>query len=78
MTENIPKKPICPVEGRECFVAPFAIMMQVNVRPMSNTLFYGDNLQVLRGLVPDESVDFGDLRPAFSSNASFNVLIKAG
>ncbi len=41
-----------------------------------NTLFYGDNLAVLRNHVPDESVDLIYLDPPFNSNRSYNVLFK--
>ena len=41
-----------------------------------NTLFYGDNLPVLRQYVPDESVDLVYLDPPFNSNRSYNVLFK--
>ena len=43
---------------------------------MPNTLFYGDNLQVLRDHVPAESVDLVYLDPPFNSNASYNVLFR--
>ena len=43
---------------------------------MANTLFYGDNLQVLREHIPDESVDLVYLDPPFNSNASYNVLFR--
>ncbi len=43
---------------------------------MRNTLFYGDNLSVLRDHIPDESVDLVYLDPPFNSNASYNVLFK--
>ena len=43
---------------------------------MGNTLFYGDNLAVLREHVGDESVDLVYLDPPFNSNASYNVLFK--
>ncbi len=43
---------------------------------MQNTLCYGDNLQVLREHIPDESVDLVYLDPPFNSNASYNVLFK--
>ncbi len=43
---------------------------------MPNTLFYGDNLDILREHVPDESVDLVYLDPPFNSNASYNVLFK--
>ena len=39
-----------------------------------NTLYYGDNLQVLREHVSDESVDLVYLDPPFNSNANYNVL----
>ena len=42
----------------------------------ANTLYYGDNLSVLREHVPDESVDLVYLDPPFNSNASYNVLFK--
>ena len=39
-----------------------------------NRLFYGDNLDILRRHIPDESVDLVYLDPPFNSNASYNVL----
>jgi site-specific DNA-methyltransferase (adenine-specific) len=44
---------------------------------MTNALFYGDNLDVLRNSIPDESVDLIYLDPPFNSNASYNVLFEA-
>ena len=41
---------------------------------MPNTLYYGDNLAVLREIIRDESVDLIYLDPPFNSNASYNVL----
>jgi site-specific DNA-methyltransferase (adenine-specific) len=41
-----------------------------------NTLFYGDNLTILREYIPDESVDLIYLDPPFNSNRSYNVLFK--
>ena len=43
---------------------------------MPNTLYYGDNLDILRQYVPDESVDLIYLDPPFNSNASYNILFK--
>ena len=43
---------------------------------MPNTLYYGDNLDILREHVPDESVGLVYLDPPFNSNASYNVLFK--
>lgn len=39
-----------------------------------NRLYYGDNLDVLRRHVDDESVDLVYLDPPFNSNATYNVL----
>jgi len=40
----------------------------------ANTLYYGDNLDVLRRYVDDGSVDLIYLDPPFNSNADYNVL----
>src|SRR3954462_9479327 len=39
-----------------------------------NQLYYGDNLDVLRLHIADESVDLVYLDPPFNSNANYNVL----
>jgi len=39
-----------------------------------NTLYYGDNLDILRRYVRDETVDLVYLDPPFNSNATYNVL----
>jgi site-specific DNA-methyltransferase (adenine-specific) len=41
-----------------------------------NTLFYGDNLPILREYIPDESVDLIYLDPPFNSSRSYNVLFR--
>lgn len=41
-----------------------------------NTLFYGDNLPILRDRVPDGSVDLIYLDPPFNSNRNYNVLFR--
>lgn len=41
-----------------------------------NTLYYGDNLSILREYIPNESVDLIYLDPPFNSNRSYNVLFK--
>lgn len=43
-----------------------------------NTLYYGDNLDILRQYIPDESIDLIYLDPPFNSNRSYNVLFKEG
>jgi site-specific DNA-methyltransferase (adenine-specific) len=43
---------------------------------MTNHLYYGDNLAVLRDSIRDDSVDLIYLDPPFNSNASYNVLFK--
>lgn len=42
---------------------------------MTNKLYYGDNLVVLKGL-PDESVDLIYLDPPFNSNKNYNILFE--
>jgi len=44
---------------------------------MTNHLYYGDNLEVLRQSIADDSVDLVYLDPPFNSNATYNVLFKA-
>jgi len=44
---------------------------------MKNTLYYGDNLAVLRESIASESVDLVYLDPPFNSAASYNVLFRA-
>jgi len=39
----------------------------------TNLLYYGDNLEVLRRYVPDESVDLVYIDPPFNSNRAFNA-----
>lgn len=43
---------------------------------MENTLYYGDNLKVLREYIKDETIDLIYLDPPFNSNRSYNVLFK--
>jgi len=42
----------------------------------TNTLFYGNNLAIIREYIPDESVDLVYLDPPFNSNRNYNVLFK--
>ena len=44
---------------------------------MTNALYYGDNLAVMRESITTESVDLVYLDPPFNSNASYNVLFKS-
>ena len=41
---------------------------------MTNKLYYGDNLEVLREHIADDSIDLIYLDPPFNSNAGYNVL----
>ena len=43
---------------------------------MENALYYGDNLDILRRYIKDESVDLIYLDPPFKSNQNYNVLFK--
>ena len=44
----------------------------------NRTLFFGDNLQILREKIPDETFDLIYLDPPFNSNKNYNVLFKEG
>lgn len=44
---------------------------------MPNVLYYGDNLQVLRENIADESVNLIYLDPPFNSQATYNVLFRS-
>jgi site-specific DNA-methyltransferase (adenine-specific) len=44
---------------------------------MTNALYYGDNLAVLRDSIASESVDLIYLDPPFNSSANYNVLFKS-
>jgi site-specific DNA-methyltransferase (adenine-specific) len=41
-----------------------------------NTLYYGDNLEVMRKYLPDASVDLVYLDPPFNSNRDYNLLFR--
>lgn len=43
---------------------------------MKDTLYYGDNINILRDYIPDESVDLIYLDPPFNSKRTYNVLFK--
>ena len=42
----------------------------------TNVLYYGDNLDILHGHIPDESVDLIYLDPPFNSRRQYNVLFR--
>jgi DNA modification methylase len=44
---------------------------------MTNKLYYGDNLNVLRDHIASESVDLIYLDPPFNSNANYNILFRS-
>jgi len=46
------------------------------LKSQPNTLFYGDNLPVLREYIASESIDLVYLDPPFNSSRSYNVLFK--
>ncbi|MBA7491477.1 hypothetical protein ES702_02023 [subsurface metagenome] len=43
---------------------------------MKNTLYYGDNLDILRRYIKDESVDLIYLDPPFKKNQTYNILFQ--
>jgi len=45
-------------------------------KPFQNTLYYGDNLDILQRYVPDATVDLVYLDPPFNSSQNYNILFK--
>ncbi len=43
---------------------------------IKNTLYYGDNLEILRRYIDDESIDLIYLDPPFKSQQDYNVLFE--
>ncbi len=41
---------------------------------VENQLYYGDNLEILRKYIKDETIDLIYLDPPFNSQATYNVL----
>ncbi len=75
----MPLAPTGPVDAssRGGLLEPLGMVIVRAMVPTDNLLFYGDNLDVLRRHVADESVDLVYLDPPFNSNASYNVLFAA-
>jgi len=46
------------------------------VSEWKNKLYFGDNLEIMREYIPDESVDLIYLDPPFKSNATYNILFE--
>lgn len=64
---------LCP--GGISHVMPAAVTLSVRVKHVDkNQLYYGDNLNVLRHYVNDESVDLVYLDPPFNSNRNYSVI----
>ncbi|PIP50932.1 hypothetical protein COX11_01405, partial [Candidatus Berkelbacteria bacterium CG23_combo_of_CG06-09_8_20_14_all_41_73] len=44
----------------------------------NRTLFFGDNLEILRDKIPDGCIDLVYLDPPFNSNRNYNILYREG
>ena len=55
-------------------VGPVQVGVNGSTSGAGNLLYYGDNLDILRRYVKDETVDLCYLDPPFNSNADYNVL----
>lgn len=55
-------------------VQPLAELFESGARMTRNILYYGDNLDILKRYIKDESVDLVYLDPPFKSNQDYNVL----
>lgn len=49
-------------------------MTEMSWKGRKNVLYYGDNLDILRRYIEDETIDLVYLDPPFNSNQSYNVL----
>jgi len=56
------------------FAPPQLLPSTHRMSDQKNKLYYGDNLEVLRDYIPDQSVDLIDLDPPFNSRQDYNVL----
>jgi hypothetical protein len=61
-------------EDLEAMEAELSSRAAPPARPAENLLYYGDNLDILRRYIEDESIDLIYLDPPFNSNADYNVL----
>lgn len=71
-----PEVPPWRSEGPVRILAPTPSRDDARTMP-DNILYYGDNLDVLRRHIKDESVDLVYLDPPFNSNQDYNVLFAA-
>ncbi len=51
-------------------------MKGAGVEPQRNTLYYGDNLDILRKEIRNQSIDLIYLDPPFNSKADYNILFR--
>jgi DNA modification methylase len=52
-------------------------VVEKSVSPPDGTLYYGDNLDILRNEIKSETVDLVYLDPPFNSNATYNILFSS-
>ncbi len=57
-------------------LARLRLTIPKGARIVKNRLFYGDNLDILRDHIADESVDLIYLDPPFNSNRNYNALFQ--
>jgi 16S rRNA G966 N2-methylase RsmD len=69
------QRPNCPLSHRHT-PPQDANLNPAHVRPQ-NKLYYGDNLEVLRDYIPDQSADLIYLDPPFNFRQDYNVLFAA-
>jgi len=44
--------------------------------PKTDVLYFGDNLEILRKYIPENSIDLIYLDPPFNSKKDYNILFK--
>ena len=65
----MPRKPPTQAASASCHVRD-----PCTFRSMKNTLFYGDNLEILRNKIADESVHLCYIDPPFNSKRNYNQI----
>src|SRR5205807_2878681 len=69
---------VCPIADRNLLHLLPSVLKCAPAHLMTeNTLYFGDNLKILRDNIRDETVDLIYLDPPFNSKANYNVLFRS-
>ena len=74
LAHRAPDEPVTPKVRPSSALSPAVLRSTQTVSTEKSKLYYGDNLDVLRRYVKDESVDLVYLDPPFNPRQDYNVL----